>query len=86
MVATCECCFGDREVKKIVGVKSKVCLKCQRINQCKMIAKINRFGRKHSEETKAKIGAAQLGRTGELSPSFGKKRTDEHKAKIAEAE
>src|ERR1051326_4712038 len=78
VIATCETCGEDRQVKKLVGAQSKICAKCQRINQCRKNCHVNRIGRKHSEETKAKIKEThrKLGLKGERSSNFGRKFTD----------
>jgi hypothetical protein len=87
VIATCDSCKCDREVKKHVGAKSSVCIKCQRITQAKKIGRANRFGRKHTKETKEKIKEShlKLGRKGELCPSYGRVISDEHKMKLAES-
>jgi hypothetical protein len=87
VIATCEQCGQDRQVKKCVGQKSLICIGCQRINQARKIARVNRFGRKHSEKTKMKMreSALRLNRVGERSPAFGIKRTKEHRRIIANA-
>ncbi len=55
VVAICENCKEDREISKVSGLKSKVCIKCQRVLQCKIISKVNRVGRKMSEEAKKRM-------------------------------
>lgn len=87
VIAICDNCKCAREVKKHVGVQSSVCIKCQRIIQAKKIGSENRFGRKHTEQTKEKIKNAHLalGRKGKLSPSYGRTRSKEHRLSISEA-
>ena len=87
VVAICEQCLEDREVKKHVGVKSKMCIKCQRVNQAKKIGGVKRFGRKHSEETKKKIGQSNTvsQKRGVESPNYGRELSEFAKQRIAEA-
>lgn len=87
VVAVCEQCSTERLLRKHAAIKSKICINCQRINQAKIIAKKDRFGRKHSEKTKKKIGDANFisQKRGKDSPIYGTKRTEWHKAKIAES-
>jgi hypothetical protein len=54
VVAHCSSCNSDRILEKHVAVKSKICSKCQRTQQCKRIAKINRIGRKTQKKPKRK--------------------------------
>jgi len=87
VVVTCILCNENRITGKGNALKSKMCVKCQRIEQCKIISSKNRFGRKHSEETKMKIGLSNLisQKIGEESVKFGIKISEEHKAKISES-
>ena len=87
VVVTCLLCNKDRITGKGNALKSKTCAKCQRIEQCKTIGKENRIGRKHSEETKIKIGISNSisHKKGEKSFRYGKKITTEHKIKICES-
>ena len=87
VVVICSQCKNSRTIAKHLAVRSKSCINCQRINQAKIIAKTNRLGRKHSEETKEKIRNSHLSLdlTGTNSPNYGIKRTKEHKKAISEA-
>ena len=87
VVAICDQCGNSRLLAKHVAYKSKVCINCQRVNQAKIIAKKDRFGRKFSEKAKANMRAAGLlaQKRGKDSPSYGKKISEEHKSKLIEA-
>lgn len=87
VVAHCTKCDTDRIIGKGCAINSKICAKCQRIEQCKIIANINRIGRKHTEETKQKIGASNAisQKKGELSPFYNRIITEAHKQKIRDS-
>ena len=86
VIAHCDSCNSDRIISKKAALKSKTCSNCQRTSLCKINAVTNRIGRKHSEETKKKIGESnsisQL--KGENSPLYGIPKTKEFIEKVIE--
>jgi hypothetical protein len=86
VVAICGNCGLPREITKAAAINSKVCIRCQRVMQAKHIATVNRFGRKHSEETKKKIGEANFvsQKRGKDSPNYGRKLSEERKNTLIE--
>lgn len=82
VVAFCEVCKEHRQISKIAALKSSMCSRCQRVSHIKTV-RYDPTGRKHSEETKRKIGESnkKSQKKGKESSRYGKKVSEEHKEK-----
>lgn len=87
VIVLCTICNNTRVTSKGNALKVKRCAKCQRIDQCKKISNIDRFGRKHTEKTKQKISVSNSisQKRGKESHMFGKKLSNSHKEIIAKS-
>ena len=84
VVVDCDICGKDRIISKKAGLQSKMCSSCQRKASIKKANEASRVGRKHSEETKKRIGLSNSisQKKGEESHFYGRVLSEEHKEKI----